>query len=691
LLLSAFPVRIPLLTFKYADGNLQADLSRSSVGTSFLEGKASLAGLGKKLSLEPSNLNASLDLGMIDPSLSGSVTAGITAKGTLSDPTLTVKASSDLISYKDHQARDIELEAAYADSIIAFALNEASWENQNVTLNGRFDTRDMKLSALLATSPISLEEEALKISGAAEIDLAFYEKLPEVRAKFMDMSVARGGMDIRSVSGEANLIPVQQDDDLNYYVDLELENPAGLSISLIGDLMDRNLLLDARLGEFALMDVYPVESLQKYDPVISGEISSFLTGDQAVLSSHLELGLSGKLEYSTGLDLKASYDIDGNSGMAILDSRNGHLNGQPLDFSLIAEMDDRNLTLHSFNLADKLYLSGSTDLDDYQDTSFEVILRDVGTQLASSYFPDLALPDIRGLDLWADFNRNDSRVLNASLNLRELDVTGLRPLSGRLSLRGRPEQVEVSGGISNQFKRLVDLTGTLALDDGLDARLQARTNELAMADLMYSPLAEGEIDGYLGVYLTDMLKEGSDLSFDAFVMSEHMSIPDVGDFEDIYLKISQTPRLLSVDSLAVTSSQFGKVWGSGALDYNLYTNAFYEGGHLLNLNAEGHFFDWLTRRVDLITQASGDVGLKFGLRTLDGQFMVQGGEISVENAMVSLRDQPEPIRKLNIQGMIDQNRLILNDFSCYVGEGKLTVKNEFGDDPGSHLNVGFLD
>ncbi|MFO8144445.1 MAG: translocation/assembly module TamB domain-containing protein [Candidatus Syntrophosphaera sp.] len=691
LLLSDFPLQIPLLTVKFEEGKLETELSRSRIGSSSLEGSASFAILGSKLHFEPSRLEAQIDLSLIDPALKGMVTAALTARGTISDPVITLKADSDLISYQQYEARDIELEVAYEDSMVNFALNDASWENQNVRANGQYNPQNRKLSAILDTAPISFDEGKFKIYGAAEVELAFYEKLPAVEAKLLNLSLARGKMEIQSISGYANLIPVQQGETLNYYVDLELDTPEGDRISLVGDILDRNLLLDASFSELALMDIYPLKALQPYDPVVGGEISSFLTGNQLVLSSHLGLALDGDLNYLTGLDLIASYDIATKKGMAILDSDAGTLNGQPLDFSVIARIDEQKLTLNSFNLNDRLYLSGSTHLDDLDDTSIELILRDIGSDLISSYLPDIVLPDISGLDLYANYNRNDSRIINAKLNLQKVNIPGLRPLSGQLNLQGYPEQVVVRGGINNDFKRLVSLTGTLDLLSGLDARLQAVTNQLAMADLMYSPLAEGEIDGNLGVYLSNLLEEETQINFDAFVMSEHMSIPDIGDFDDIYIKISQTPRLLTVDSLSVTSAQFGTVWGSGALDYNLYTNAYYDGDNVLDLHAEGHFFDWLTDEVDIITAAGGNVSLQASLRTFDGQFSVQSGKIDVKDANISLRDQPEQIRKLNIQAVIDNNQLLLNDFSCFIGEGKLTVKNQFDDDPDSHLNVGFLD
>jgi hypothetical protein len=71
--------------------------------------------------------------------------------------------------------------------------------------------------------------------------------------------------------------------------------------------------------------------------------------------------------------------------------------------------------------------------------------------------------------------------------------------------------------------------------------------------------------------------------------------------------------------------------------------------------------------------------------------MVKNGNFSINDGSILLQDQAEPIRNINISAKIQDNLIFLENFTCYMGEGKLTVKNSFDSDESIHLNVGFLD
>ncbi|MBW6514847.1 MAG: hypothetical protein K0B87_08855, partial [Candidatus Syntrophosphaera sp.] len=694
LLFSQYPLHIPLLTAESDGDKLAADLAQSSLGTSFVGGRLSLSGLQRKIVFDPSELDLELDLAMLDPQLRGMVAAKLQARGSIDDPVLRLAASSDEISYGPQSARNLELAASYEDEILSFAMDDAIWENQSIRVSGTYFTPAGTISAFLDIAPVSLAVEELKINAAMEIDLAFYEKLPEVKARILNLSVAQGKLNLESVSGHADLFPGRQGEVLNYYVDLELDSPDGTHLSLIGDILDRSLLLEADFNTLALMDIYPLESLRPYDPVIKGRISSFLSGNKAVLSTQLDLVLNGSLDLSAGLDLIASYDLDSHKGMAILESSEATLNGVPLDLELIAELQEQILTLHTLRLNDKLFLSGYADLGnlgDLRGLAFDLNLRDLDIETVAAYFPELALPEIAGVKLNAHYNREGSRVINAELEIEEFKIPGLRTLSGVLNLNGYPEQVEISGGINNQYRRLIDLTGTVSLEDNPDLRLQAITNGLGTGDLMYSALADGAIDAVLGFYVENAFSPEMDISFDARVSSPHISIPDVVDLDDILIRVSQTKTLLVVDTLSVRAPQFGSVKGSGAIDYNLANNTFYDGNSVLDLEIEGDFFDWLTENVEMITAARGKADLNCGISTFEGQFIMKSGALDIKDARIYLKDQPEPIRDLNISASILDNDVSIENFTCFIGDGKLTIKNEFDDDPDSHLSVGFLD
>lgn len=690
-LMDKYPVDIPRLELETDGDMLKAGIASSVIGTSSLEGNVSLTGLMSGLSFQPSSLDLQLDLGMIDPALSGVVDASLAASGTIDDPELVLVAGSPRISYAGQEVSNLFLDATFADKELSLEIEEAIWQNQLISVNGIFNTDSRKLAATLDTWPLSTAPSELQVTANADLELALYDTLPEVRATFGNLDVKKGDIDIQSVTGYVNLYPSRQGEKQQYYVDLNLLSPLGTEISVIGEILDRNLFLDANFGSVTLADLYPLDIFKSLQPVVSGNISAFLIKDQATVKTDLNLDLNNGLDLHGGLKLLGSYDLTGQAGQLYLETSGAELNGQPISLELTSELQKQELTLHSLRLNDQLFLSAVIDLAGQAADVFQLHVQNLSTADVNKYLPNLSLPDISGISLQADYNRARDDILTASCWLSDIDIPGLRPMSAVMDFTGHPQQVEINGGIDNETSRLVDLNGTVNFLEGLDLRLNALSREITVADMMYSPLADGSMEVNLGLYLTDILTRQPDLTFDLQMNSRHLDIPEVAVLDDLVLRIAQTKDVLIVDTLSVNANRMVKVNGSGALDYNILTGNFYEGSHILDLNAEGELFDWLAQKVSFINSASGKSVLACRLKTLEDQFVVESGSIDISNARIVVEAQPEPVRNLNVKATIQDNRVILDNFTCFVGEGKVTVRNEFEDDTGSHLTVGFLD
>ncbi|HNT52591.1 MAG TPA: hypothetical protein PKH19_04255, partial [Candidatus Syntrophosphaera sp.] len=607
------------------------------------------------------------------------------------DPQLSLNASSPRISYKEFSAENLNLSADYSNDELSFSLPGARWDNQTVTLDGVFDVPQRRATAELVTQPVSLSRDELKIDAALTLELGLHSALPEAKVNFARLHLAKGDLDLPVLAGYMNLFPLITEKQKNYYVDLDLDDGNGTRLSLIGDILDRDLLLDAEFENLAPAELFPVSLLSQINPLLSGKISSFMAKDKLVVSSQLDLQLNGALNYQTSLELKGSYDLTAKEGTAILDAGPGSFNGQPLELELIAQLLDRDVILHSLRLNDQFNLQGDLALDDLADFSCELSLRDLNSAQLTSYFPFLKLPQLNGINLDASFNRDGDRHLDAKFRLEEFQVSGIRPLSLNLDLRGPPEQIAISGGIANQARRLVELSGALDIPEGVDLRLNAQAYDLQAADVIVSNLASGAADVDLSFAFTDILTSERDMSLLGQISSPEFSIPDVLDLSDILIRVAQTENVLIVDTLAVTSLQYGSVHGSGALDYNLFTNSFLEGEHLLDLNVEANMFDWLAANLDLVNAASGKARLNCSLKTYEDQLMVQAGRLDIAEGRLVLKDQPEPVRDINIQADFADNRVLLRNFSCLSGNGRLTVQNSFEEDDSEHLKLGFLD
>ena len=208
---------------------------------------------------------------------------------------------------------------------------------------------------------------------------------------------------------------------------------------------------------------------------------------------------------------------------------------------------------------------------------------------------------------------------------------------------------------------------------------------------MYSPPVEGNVEGNIGLFVSDILSPEREFSLDVNVKSNQIAVPDVVQLDDIRIMLAQTKNVLIIDTLYVHSNELGTVAGSGAIDYNLLTNTYYEGNHTLQIIVDGLLFEWLDKNVPLVKNARGKAHLDCSIKTFEDQLMVKEGNFYILNGSILLQDQAETIRNINIRAKIQDNRILLDNFTCYMGEGKLTVINSFDYDESVHLNVGFLD
>ena len=686
-----YPVNIPLLDITSDGSRLNASLAQSTVGSSSISGDIRARDLFGDLIIDSGQVDLRVDLSMLGANFSGWVDGTLNAEGKLSDPVLQLAAASNKLSFSGQTVENVDLIATYKAKEVDLALRDLIWQNQRVDLTGSFSTEERKLTAKLDTEPIRRGIADLKVTASADVELDFYSAVPEIRALIHGLDFAQNKLDYRGLSGYANLVPLITDNGQNYLVDAELRSPLGIELSLVGDINDRNFLLEGELNSVQLASVYPDKSIEQFRPLLSGGISAFLAGSKAVLSAALSVDWTKDLNIGADIDLIASYDLKTKQGDLVLDTPYFTINGEPLTLGLVAGIQDQELKISSFNLNKQIMVSGGLDLKDIQDLQFQVVLADIGSEMLQSYFPNLQLPQINGVNLTASYSSSGTDFLDAVLSVAEVNIPGLKPMSAELTLLGDPRQVNIQGAIRNESTQLVDLVGDAVLDKGWNLRLNALATELNTAELMYSPPVEGSVSGNIGLFIADVLTGEREFSFDARLLSSRLSIPNVADLDDVLVSVAQTKNLLIVDTLSVRSSEFGSLSGSGALDYNILNRTIFEGNHTLNLRAEGMLFEWLDKEYEYVREASGKANLECNIRTLDDQLMVQSGVLRISEGRLVLDDQPEDIRNIELSADIEENRVTIRNLTAQMGNGVLHAINHFDGDPESHLKAAMLD
>jgi hypothetical protein len=627
---------------------------------------------------------------MITPQLKGIVDASLSAEGYLSQPEITLNASSDNISYADQNLKNLNLQAFYADQIASFSLDNLIWQNQMININGNIIVENRQLTASLFTTPINHHLEEMKINADADLELNFSTSLPEVNAQINNLSYAQNEVNLEGLTGYINFLPLVSELKKNYYLDLTLHSPQGINLSLVGDIQDRYFLMDANCKNLNISHIYTNKTITEIAPEVSGEIQSFLSENKLVLATNLDLELLSKVDFQSNLDIISSYDLKNKNGTIILDAPS-KLDNNPIKLEVIANLKNTIMEFQSLNINNQIYAQGQIDFKNMKNPHLHLTVQDLDYQDIENYFPTLNLPEFQNLDLSLDYNPDEIKSLNANLSFNELIIPGLLPFSSNLSFEGPLQQVQLTGTINNNSKALASISGSLNIIDNLDLGLQAIFTDLNLKDLMYSPPVEGNVEGNIGLFVSDILSPEREFSLDVNVKSNQIAVPDVVQLDDIRIMLAQTKNVLIIDTLYVHSNELGTVAGSGAIDYNLLTNTYYEGNHTLQIIVDGLLFEWLDKNVPLVKNARGKAHLDCSIKTFEDQLMVKEGNFYILNGSILLQDQAETIRNINIRAKIQDNRILLDNFTCYMGEGKLTVINSFDYDESVHLNVGFLD
>ncbi|MDP3114667.1 MAG: hypothetical protein Q8M98_07800 [Candidatus Cloacimonadaceae bacterium] len=694
LLLSEYPVRLPFIVVETDGNNLDATISRSSFGSSSLGGQISLSNLQKRIGFKSSQLDIQLDLAMIDPSLSGIVKAQLSGSGSLKEPVLKLQASADFAAYDTHRVHGIRLDAELKDMLVDYNLGNARWQNQSIASAGSFDLKTYVLTASFDTHPIETHYDEPMINASADFELSIYDSYPEIKVQFKQLDIVNRTMAATNFSGSVHLIPASNPDKTqNYYINCDLSSPDGHHISLVGDVLDRNLLMEARFGNIALADFIPNDVVKTISPKFSGTVDGFMLGDKIVARTDLSLTLAGDFEYQTQIHAIGSLDISTLDAALYLQGTEGILNGETMNIELVADLKKDILRLAYLRLNDMLDLSGMIDLKNLPDYAINLSLKDFNLARLTKYYPPAGegLPDISGINVTAMYNLDGDRNMSVFASADSIRITGIVPISADLMLKGPPGEIQISGHALNNRKKLVSINGIASLNGGIGIDLNAEINEVLISDVIAETHLNGVVTAKLNVLATGLMGKDPNMEFTARVRSPRISIPNAIDLEDIIVDVRQTPEILYVDSLLVRSGELVALQGSGSLGYNFLSGTFFDGSLELKIKAQAELFPWLTKNVEMITDSGGTTSLDVTIATHEDQFHIASGRIELRNGHLKLDNQVDSITNINIIGVFDKNRLLLKKASLELGGGKLKISNEFDEDSSNHFFVSFLD
>lgn len=685
-----YPVQIPFLAAETDGSTLKAQISRSTVGSSSIEAEVSLSNMDSDLSFDSATAKGIADLGMISPELSGLVSFSANAEGKIKELKAQAEISSPFVAYDKYELYNTSVNAEYSDNVIAFSIPNSTFQNQQLSVSGDFAVNTRALSANIKTYPILASYKPYTANADIDVYVELLDKYPLVEAAINNVDFVSGDLSVNNVIGHIQLIPVSE--TKNYYLDAALVAANGYSISVVGDILDRNLLLDATFGDLDVASVYSQEVLDKMRPIVSGSLKAIMKGDNIYLQTRMDTQMQWPVNYSANLDALGSFNIRTMDATLHLDTQSGLLNNHELDLSVNAAMKDKQLYINAMRINDLLSLSGRLNLHDPKDLAFSMAMQDIKAWDIIKYYPDfdVSIPDFKSLNLVADYNRDNTRMLNAKLSLNELDLIAVVPLSINLSMGGKIDDVQIYGDINTDRRRIINLNGSASIADKIDLAMEAYFNELAIQDIVLDSPVTGNIEGIAGVALRDIGSKATEMDLLADLSASNIN---AGGFTIDTAKITaiQFPEKLEVDNLYARSEGLMELSGSGAIDFNVIKNEFFDGTNLLNLNVEGQLFSWLSSISSYIQESRGSSRLNCSVGVADDQFLIKTGIIDIRDGFIRLKDQGEALREITLKCAIDTNKLLIERGQVQMGEGKLIFSNVFEADNSDHFQLAMLD
>jgi hypothetical protein len=689
LLLQEHAVSLPFLSAEMQDNHLSVALSTSKVGKSTVGGHFEIQDPLGKLHLDSGNVSANLDLSMISPALSGFVEASVQAEGTVKKPQANITARSAGISVTGIRFDNIAVKGSFSDDLLQVQDLSVQVMEHNVAAKGSVDPFALSIKTSLDIVPQKPGQD-LALNAKAKVDVDLYDDLPQIGAEFQSLSVKKGGSSLDNFSGYVNLIPAPDGPYKGYYLDCDLSSPDGQLISAVGDILDRSLAVDVNLNSIALADIYPHEILTRFGPSIGGSISGFMHQDNIAAQTNLHISTENdELRLDTQLSLSGSYNLNTSRAGLYACTSNGSLNGEELNFEVIATLEDQVLNLGSLRVNEMLRATAQVPLDDIMASTASFYLKDVSTGQVQRYVPQYTsfLPDISGVQLTGTYDGE----LNALLSVGAVNIDGLKPMSANLTLRGPPDEVAIMGKLKAGNKEMPLKDSTLDFINGfcLDARGIAQS--FPISEVLEDIPLQVELSGEVGFSYGTEASRIPGMHISADVSAPRLVFEGIPELQNLRLIGCQSDRLLQVDTLYVASSDLGEVKGSGALDYNLTSGNFFEGKNQLDIQADLSLFEFLKTQVPMILDASGHSYMNASIGVNEDKFVIRSGNIDLRNGYLQIKDQTEPIRAFNLAASIKDNKVSIDRANLLMGKGRLRFFNDFDEDPTNHFFVGFLD
>ena len=639
---------------------------------------------GSAAIIDISNKNRSLfaDLNLYDVSLSkylslldGKTSAEITINGKLGSPRIHGQFTSSRIAAFSQEIKDIQFSTEFKEKTATLTLDQAYWENNLFTGSGVYDFNE-GLNFGLHSKNLHWSSDDLEINGDLESEINFKKKLT-ASLHLKNISVQNPQITFDDLSLTANM----EGSD----VELHLERNGDISLTCNGNIKDKDLSASLRLKRFDLNSALNSTSL----PLLSGNLDLEVNEFSIVLASNIRAYDQnfGKLDGR----LKSNIVIDLANKKTFLNIRthNAKYNYEPFEINLLAEGTLDSLKTKQFRINNKIDIDSWVRIKPYLEYDLKISGNKIKLRDFAKYFTNYyTYSNISGYTSFdVSYNNSGDGYVSGNFNINKFRMGQMQEFSTQFHFTGNNSSIKVENSkVTTGELKIIDLSSDIILKPKLVIHASGRTDLLDLKQILPYNNVEGKVN--CGINFLKRDNENT-LSFD--FSAENLKVNRF-KADSIYVSIVQEDSLLKINRFFIQRTGEIELNGSGAIGYNIINSNTYPDTNCVSLQFNGDFLKLLSHQTQIIESGSSRSNFDFRIGMKENGLSITSGNIKVSKGTLSIKNQLEKLDKIKIEFSIINDILQMKKFQFRMGEGRLYVTNEIGNDDSDfklgNLNLG---
>lgn len=634
-----------------------------------------------------------IDLQEFTKEISGVVTGKLNVETDFKAYSASGEILAPMIKIQNEEISNLAVKADYTKNNLAFTTNNFLWRNHTSMLQGNYNLTSQKANAHLILNPDSHNQD-LKLNADIDADLDLSDNSILAQVEIQKLGFTNPSYIFEDFKGSITIngIDIAKKD---FFIDLNLSNTSGLSLLANGTTGNRDLHAEVNFDSISINRYLPQLKYHKVLSGLSGNINADLINSEIMGNASVHIDMLSPKSLKAILNTSYKYNLDTQQGSVLFKADSATSQNIPFNLQFESKIDKKLVTLTDFRFNEVLYASGSLNLSDVYDSRFLIIADSIDVARYWNMFVPVTYPPPVSaiLSMHLDYNQNNIGQVRGLLRADSIKIDQLKPLNAVVDFSGTTSLVKVSAEVQTQGESFVSAESQISVKPNININAHADFANFAVQDLFYSDNIKGIFNGKVNWNFSNKSDNNTKQNFACELTGNKIRIQDI-PIDNFQLTASQLDEILRIDSLTVESKNLLNLIGSGALDYNIFTNNYYNGKHTLDIEFDGDLLRWAKSYVHFIENARGRVQLKATIQTNEDGINVSYGSFLMSNGMLRLKNQLETIKNLDLEGSILNNELDLKNLSCQIGSGKLFARNQI--DPGGDnffigpLNLGYL-